>query len=110
MFRGAEPPFRAGQTIELDGLDVVVTDVTDRGRPLAVEFHFAEPLSSSRYLWLVWRDDRFHPFEVPAVGRAVEVPRVSFLRATLGDQNPFAVLVESMRDRARNGARPEEGS
>jgi hypothetical protein len=112
MFRGAEPPFRVGQKIVLDGLDVTVTQVTGRGRPLAVEFDFAEPLSSSRYLWLVWRGDRFHPYEVPVVGQTREVPRVSFLRATLGDQNPFAVLVESMRERARagDGVRPEEGS
>jgi hypothetical protein len=112
MFRGAEPPFRVGQKIVLDGLDVTVTQVTGRGRPLAVEFDFAEPLSSSRYLWLVWRGDRFHPYEVPVVGQTREVPRFSFLRATLGDQNPFAVLVESMRERARagDGVRPEEGS
>lgn len=74
LYRDAAHPMHAGDTIRLDGLDIVVTRVTRDGRPATATFTFAERLDSSKLRWVIWERDRFVPFTPPTVdGEAVDV-------------------------------------
>lgn len=70
-------PFRAGQAIRLEGLDVEILQVTKDGRPLEARFCFATPLQDPALLWRRWQDAWVVPFTVPPIGERVELePRL----------------------------------
>ena len=74
LFRDLEnDPFQVGDQLAFEGIDIEILEA-DEGRPLAASFRFAEPLESERWVWRVWRDGRFLPFDLPAVGSRVEIP------------------------------------
>ena len=46
-------------------MSISVVEVTGDGRPVTVDFTFRDPLESSRYAWLNWRDGKLAPFTPP---------------------------------------------
>lgn len=72
--RSPDEPFARGQTIELDGFDVIVDQTTDTGRPTRVRVQWPtrhhEPLT-----FLAWSQERstFVHFELPAIGEQVRL-------------------------------------
>jgi hypothetical protein len=64
-----------GQRVELSGMSVEVTALTDDGQPLEARVQFAVPLedTSLKWLWWNWEQNAYLPFEPPAVGETVEV-------------------------------------
>ena len=71
MFRSDEDPFVLGQRIDLDGVQVEITEMTPDSRAAAASFRFDEPLEDPSYRWLRWDEDHFVPFTPPPVGGAV---------------------------------------
>ena len=71
LYRGRNDPFSPGDRVELDGLDIEVTRVTDDGRPLVAVFTFEKPLDSPGLCWVVWQKDHFARFAPPSADGAV---------------------------------------
>jgi hypothetical protein len=68
LYRSARMPMSPGERVELRGLSIELTRVTEDGRPAAAVFTFAEPLESARYRFIAWKSDRYGAFAIPAVG------------------------------------------
>lgn len=74
LYRTAEHPMKAGDTVALDGLEIVVTRVTADGRPAVATFRFTESLDSPKLRWVIWQKDQYVPFTPPHKdGEAVEI-------------------------------------
>jgi hypothetical protein len=65
--RSPQLPFHVGDQLELTEMRVRVVQITRDGRPTTVDFTFREPLESSRYAWLDWRDGKLEPVVPPAL-------------------------------------------
>ena len=73
LFRDVDArPFVTGQSTRGAGFTAEPVTVNE-GRPIAVLFHFDEPLESSRWRWVVWQDGRYEPFQLPAMGEEVTI-------------------------------------
>jgi hypothetical protein len=59
-----------------------VVGLTGDGRPAEVAFRFEVPLEDGSLRWLCYRDGRFVPFALPAVGQSVEL-RIGEIAARL---------------------------
>ena len=79
MLRGPTPRFEIGQRVPLDGASVLVTEVTDDGRPLQVAVRFERMLADPSLIWMRWQHDRYEPFRLPAVGNGVLLPGAEIL-------------------------------
>ncbi len=64
-------PNTNGRRIELTGLTIEISAVTNDGRPAEATFEFDSPLEDPSRRWLRWKDGLYVPFEVPAVGETV---------------------------------------
>lgn len=73
LFRGADRPLAAGDTVEQCGAEIRVAEVRD-GRPARIEVALRRTLDDPVLAWLIWRDGRLERFALPAVGQTVEVP------------------------------------
>ena len=74
LYRDPAHPMAAGDTIRLEGLTIVVTRVTEDGRPAIATFTFAEPLDSPKLRWVVWQKDHYVPFTPPGRdGQVVDI-------------------------------------
>jgi hypothetical protein len=73
LFRGERHPMTLGERVELTGMSVEVTALTEDGRPAEATISFAVPLEDRSLRWLQWREGEFVPFSLPPVGAAVEV-------------------------------------
>ncbi len=73
LFRNRHYPMHVGQRVELTGMTVEVTALTDDGRPAEAVFHFAVPLEHPSLRWLQWKDGVLAPFIPPANGESVEL-------------------------------------
>lgn len=73
LLRGEAHPMSVGDRVELSGLTIEVTAVTEDGRPAQAAFRFAVPLEDPSLRWLQWRAGNFVPFTPPAVGNSVEI-------------------------------------
>ena len=82
LFRDAQP-FEPGQHLDLSDVRIEIMSITNDGRPASVRFQFAAPLQGGRYRWVCWRDDRYAPWNLPAVGLTVVLPPP---RVTLSSQ------------------------
>lgn len=78
LFRNQQNPFRNGQEVRLRGLTITVLEITEDGRARTVQFAFDEPLGSPRYVWYYWRQGKWIPFPLPAVGEEllIQPPRL----------------------------------
>jgi hypothetical protein len=79
MLRGPAPPFERGQRVQLDGAHVLVTDVTDDGRPLQITVRFERELGDPSLIWMRWQRRGYEPFRLPPVGQSVLLPGVAIL-------------------------------
>ena len=71
LARNLKHPMLLGQRVELTGMTVTVTALTEDGRPAEATFRFSVPLEDDSLRWLNWEDDTFQPFTPPAVGETV---------------------------------------
>lgn len=76
LFRGRDVTFSLGEVVELPGVVVEISKLTEDRRPAEATFRFAEPLESEAYQWVVWRGSSYEVFELPEVGEMVKVPFV----------------------------------
>ncbi|MHC4641202.1 MAG: hypothetical protein ACYS32_06110 [Planctomycetota bacterium] len=74
LFRDDQDPFSVGEKIELTGMTVEVTELTDNGRPAEAAFSFSVGLEDASLRWLQYKEGRYVPFHPPAVGQSVELP------------------------------------
>jgi hypothetical protein len=77
LFRDVQHPLSLGEKVELTGMTVEVTALTEDGRPAEAAFQFTVPLEDASLLWLCYRGKAFEPFTPPAVGDSVEL-RISW--------------------------------
>lgn len=71
LARNLKHPMSLGQRVELTGMTVTVTALTEDGRPAEATFRFSVPLEDNSLRWLNWKDDTFRTFTPPAVGETV---------------------------------------
>jgi hypothetical protein len=90
-------PFALAQRIELPGLRVEVLSLTRDGRPKRARFEFERALEDPSYLWLIWREQGFEPFQPPQLGAAISLPRTDFASMVLGAQHPLARALSAIR-------------
>ena len=64
--------------VALRGIDITVQSRTGDGRPKVVEYTFASPLESRRYLLRAYRDGHLVPWSPPATGASERFPRQEF--------------------------------
>ena len=67
-------PMAAGQQIDLMGVTVEITEVTQDGRPAEAAFHFLIDPQTPAFRWMCWKDGAYVPFTLPAVGESVTLP------------------------------------
>ena len=70
LFRENDRTFTPGDTVELTGMTVEVTAITDEGRPSEVTYEFDVPLDDPSLVWLELQGREFVPFNIPAVGES----------------------------------------
>ena len=85
LLRSPRRPFTRGATVTLDGLEIVVTDLTADGRPAEIEARFDRDLDDPTLYWLRWDTIGYTRFTPPPVGQRVVVPAIDLARAMLGD-------------------------
>jgi len=90
-------PFTIDQRIDLPGLHVQVMSLTPDGRPQRARFRFDSKLEDPRYVWRVWLDENFVPFQPPPLNASVMVPRADFSTMLLGTQHPVTRLLNKLR-------------
>lgn len=73
LFRSEHHPMCIGERVELTGMTVEVTDLTEDGRPAEAEFRFAVPLEAPSIVWMQLKDGVFEPFLPPPIGDAVRL-------------------------------------
>jgi len=74
LFRSPRHPLALGDRIELTGLTILVTDMTNDGRPAEVQFRFDTPLEDGSLAFLYWVDGAYAWWTPPPVGSTVELP------------------------------------
>jgi len=73
IFRDDRHPMQVGQRVELTGMTIEVTELTEEGRPAEAIFRFAVPLEDSSLRWLQWKNGEFIPFRPPAIGGTLKL-------------------------------------
>jgi hypothetical protein len=74
LFRGDQHALSIGDRVELTGMSVEVTELTDDGRPAEAAFTFSVVLEDPSLRWLQYKEGSFVTFSPPAVGQSVELP------------------------------------
>lgn len=87
LFRRPDRSLRVGETVHLSDVDIRVTRATADGRPAEVDVRFREPLDSGALRFMQWGKYEYVPFEPPALGQAIVIPKVD---PTSLFENPFA--------------------
>jgi len=72
-FRDSATPLEKGYTLELPAFSVTVTALSNGGLPAAIRYLFKRPLEDPVYRWVIWSDNGFIPFALPAPGETVRV-------------------------------------
>jgi hypothetical protein len=78
MLRDRRRPFRVGERIDVGVARIVVTKVTEDGRPAQVVAEFDRELERLR--WMNWEGLGYVDFQLPKVGQKVTVPKVDLIR------------------------------
>ncbi len=73
-FRDDDHPLKLGERIELTGLTIEITALTEDGRPAEAAFRFATTLEDPSFRWVQWKDGVYVPFAVPAVAQTIALP------------------------------------
>ena len=74
LFRDDQDSFSVGEKIELTGMTVEVTELTDNGRPAEAAFTFSVDLEDDSLRWLQYEKGRYVPFSPPEIGQSMELP------------------------------------
>jgi hypothetical protein len=91
LFRDVEKhPFTVGQVIELEEMQLTMTEVTPDGRPLEFIARFARPLEDPTYVWLAWGRGRYVPYTPPPLGNGTTVPAADFIQVAYGPDSAVA--------------------
>jgi hypothetical protein len=77
MLRSVGPEMERDQSVHLDGVDIVVTERTRDHRPLEIVVRFERELNDPSLSWQRWMRTGYAPFELPAPGHAVLLPRAA---------------------------------
>jgi hypothetical protein len=85
MLRRLDRPFARGQLIQLDGLDITITNVMPDGRPAEIVARFDRSLDDPKLHWAAWHTRRFVPWTPPPVGATVVLPANNFLDAVFSE-------------------------
>jgi hypothetical protein len=74
LWRTKRHPLRVGDKVELTGMTVEVTELTADGRPAEAAFRFSLPTEDESLRWLQYKDGKYVPFDLPAVGQSTTLP------------------------------------
>jgi hypothetical protein len=76
FFRSNDFPMVPGQRVELAGMQVEVTTLTEDGRPAEARIQFALPLNDPSLTWVRWdwESETYVPFSPPAIGETARIP------------------------------------
>ncbi len=74
VLRSSATPFHKGDTVRLQGATVEIVDIRPEGNPGEVAFRFSEPLDSTSYVFLEWKNGALVPFTLLAVGETRSLP------------------------------------
>ena len=68
--------WKAGDRVPNKEFEAEILEVSPRGAPRSVVFHFAKPLESDRRLWLFfdWSRQEHAPFVLPRPGETIQIP------------------------------------
>jgi hypothetical protein len=79
IFRSSKFPLEKGQMIKLDGMEVIVLKLNEKGLPQKAEFKFEHALEDNRYLFKSWAvvdgEGQFVDFNLPEVGESLKLPK-----------------------------------
>jgi hypothetical protein len=73
LYRDRRVAMTPGQSVRLEGLEIVVSEVTPDGRLTRALFTFDTSLDSASFKLFHWSDGKFVPFLPPGVGDSVEL-------------------------------------
>jgi len=62
------------ETFEFSEMSVSVKSVTPDARPRQVSFRFTQPLESTSYLFLIWKNDRYEVLDLESLERPLVLP------------------------------------
>lgn len=74
LYRDKNLLMHLGQKVNLTGVSIEITAMTNDGRPAEASFCFNKPLEDPSLVWLQWKDG-YEKFTLPAVGQKVWVDR-----------------------------------
>ena len=84
------------QIDDIEGMTVIIEELTADGRPRDVVFRFGRPLEDPAMRWMQWHDGTYAAFAPPQMGETVLLP---------APRGPFemtpAEIVENYRRRTR---------
>jgi hypothetical protein len=81
LYRSRRVPMSPGDRIDLEGLSIVVLQVTNDGRTSRARFTFDTPLDAPGFVYYFWDKGGFEHFPVPAIGEKRRLPAA---KVTLG--------------------------
>ena len=94
LFRNAaRHPFKPGDRVTVDELEVTIETVTSDGRPDEVLTRFARPLGDPHYLWLAWFGGGYVPFTPPGVGSETTVPATDLVTVAYGPDSSITKML-----------------
>ena len=85
LFRDDQNLLSVGDKIELTGMMVEVTELTEGGLPAEAAFTFSVGLEDDSLRWLRYEKGRYVPFHPPAIGQSVELPGFNPFRRIEGE-------------------------
>ena len=66
-------PFKAGDTVRMGDISVLVEDITAEHAPKTVLFRFPSSLQDTRWQLLAWKEEGIYRLPAPAIGESVEI-------------------------------------
>ena len=74
VFRGSAHPLHLGDSIALTAMTVEISGLTSDGRPAEATYRFPSSPEEGVFAWLQWKDGKYVPFDLPAVGAEILLP------------------------------------
>lgn len=74
LYRDRKIPFTLGEQVQLEGMTVTVTGLTENGRVNRADFDFDTSLDSPSFVFYNWGKNGFEPFHLPRVGETAQIP------------------------------------
>lgn len=68
-----------GHAVKLRDVTIVITRLTEDGRPLEIEARFKEELESAKLIFLAWAGTTFQRFKPPKLGQNITLPEIDYL-------------------------------